>query len=130
MALAFAGSLTFNPVTDTLTRPDGTRFKFSEPQTLPFPVEGYARSLEYFAPAPEDGSCIEIDVDANSERIQLLKRFQPWNGQDYQDLTILIKVKGKCTTDHISPAGPWYRYRGHLENLSRKCWPLPHLSQW
>lgn len=118
-AMAFAGSLTFNPVTDSLPLPNGGSFKFSEPSGLAFPQEAYERSLDFYSGPVEDGSAVEVDVDASSERIQLLRPFPAWNGEDSQDLTTLIKVQGKCTTDHISPAGPWYRYRGHLENISQ-----------
>jgi aconitate hydratase len=126
-AMAFAGSLTFNPVTDSLPLPNGGSFKFSEPSGLAFPQEAYERSLDFYSGPVEDGSAVEVDVDASSERIQLLRPFPAWNGEDSQDLTTLIKVQGKCTTDHISPAGPWYRYRGHLENISVS--PLCYLAQ-
>lgn len=117
--MAFAGSLTFNPLSDALTRPDGTTFRFSEPTGKSLPTLGYERSEAFYAAPPEDGSHVEVTVAPDSERIQLLRPFEAWNGEDEQELEILIKVKGKCTTDHISPAGPWYRYRGHLENISR-----------
>lgn len=117
-ALAFAGRIDFNPLTDTLKNELGEDVKLAEPVGEELPPKGFAvEDLGYQAPA-EDGSQIEIKVDPNSERLQLLEPFEPWNGQDYKGLKLLIKAKGKCTTDHISMAGPWLRYRGHLQNIA------------
>lgn len=117
-ALAFAGRIDFNPLTDTLKNELGEDVKLAEPVGEELPPKGFAvQDLGYQAPA-EDGSQIEIKVDPNSERLQLLEPFEPWNGQDYKGLKLLIKAKGKCTTDHISMAGPWLRYRGHLQNIA------------
>jgi aconitate hydratase len=117
-AFALAGKLTFNPLTDELVNEKGEKVKLSEPMGLELPPAGFAvEDNGYEAPA-EDGSKIEIRVRPDSDRIQLLKPFDPWHGDDFLGLRLLIKVKGKCTTDHISMAGPWLRYRGHLENIS------------
>ena len=119
IALALAGKLSFNPLTDELAGPDGRRFRLAPPDEAPdVPKDGFdPGSPSYFAP-PEDGSNIEIVVDPKSERLQLLEPFPAWDGADFLELPVLIKVAGKCTTDHISPAGPWLRYRGHLERFS------------
>ncbi|MEJ5304293.1 MAG: aconitate hydratase [Bacteroidales bacterium] len=117
-AFALAGKLTFNPLTDELVNEKGEKVKLSEPMGLELPPAGFAvEDNGYVAPA-EDGSRIEIRVRPDSDRLQLLKPFDPWHGVDFLSLRLLIKVKGKCTTDHISMAGPWLRYRGHLENIS------------
>ncbi len=117
-AFALAGKLTFNPLTDELVNERGEKVKLAEPMGLEMPPAGFAvEDYGYVAPA-EDGSKIEIKVKPDSERLQLLKPFDPWHGDNFIGLRLLIKVKGKCTTDHISMAGPWLRYRGHLENIS------------
>ena len=117
-AMAIAGNLTFNPLTDTLTNINGEQVKLEEPQGLEMPIKGYAvEDAGYQAPA-EDGSKVEVLVDPKSARLQLLAPFAPWEGTDWKDLRLLIKAKGKCTTDHISMAGPWLRFRGHLDNIS------------
>jgi aconitate hydratase len=117
-AYAIAGDLTFNPMTDYLVSEDGTKVKLEEPQGIEFPVKGFAvEDAGYQAPA-EDGSKVEVKVDPNSDRLQILTPFEPWDGKDFSGLNLLIKAKGKCTTDHISMAGPWLRYRGHLDNIS------------
>ncbi len=117
-AFAIAGNLTFNPMTDTLLSEDGEQVRLEEPQGIEFPVKGFAvEDAGYQAPA-EDGSGVEVVVDPGSERLQILSPFKAWDGNDYQGLNLLIKAKGKCTTDHISMAGPWLRYRGHLDNIS------------
>lgn len=117
-AMAIAGDLTFNPMTDTLTNEDGKQVKLDEPAGLEMPTKGFAvEDAGYQAPA-EDGSKVEVIVDAKSERLQLLEPFSPWEGTDLTGLKLLIKAKGKCTTDHISMAGPWLRFRGHLDNIS------------
>lgn len=117
-AFAIAGDLTFNPVTDTLTNEKGEQVKLDEPQGIELPVKGFAvEDAGYQAPA-EDGSQVEVTVSSESERLQLLEPFKSWEGSDLQGLKLLIKAKGKCTTDHISMAGPWLKYRGHLDNIS------------
>ena len=117
-ALAIAGSLTFNPVTDYLTNEKGEKIKLKEPVGLEMPVKGFAvDDAGYQAPA-EDGSDIEVVVSPTSDRLQILEPFTSWNSSDLPGLKLLIKAKGKCTTDHISMAGPWLKYRGHLDNIS------------
>lgn len=117
-ALTIAGDLTFNPLTDTLTNAGGEQVKLAEPVGFEMPPKGFAvKDAGYQAPS-EDGNKIEINIDPNSNRLQKLKPFEPWDGRDYEELPLLIKVKGKCTTDHISMAGPWLRFRGHLDNIS------------
>jgi aconitate hydratase len=117
-AFALAGSLKFNPLTDYLINKKGRKVKLDEPRGFERPDAGYdVRDKGYQAPV-EDGSIIEVSVKPDSNRLQLLTPFQPWNGEDYKGLKVLIKAKGKCTTDHISMAGPWLRYRGHLDNIS------------
>jgi aconitate hydratase len=117
-ALAIAGRLTFDPRKDTLKNSKGEEVSLKEPAGLELPPKGFAvEDNGYVAPA-EDGSGIELKVDPSSERLQLLEGFPAWNGEDIKGLKLLIKVSGKCTTDHISMAGPWLRYRGHLDNIS------------
>ncbi|MDN3202588.1 aconitate hydratase [Algoriphagus sediminis] len=117
-AFAIAGDLTFNPMTDTITNEDGKEVKLDEPQGIEFPPQGFAvEDSGYQAPA-KDGSNVDVVVDPESKRLQLLEPFEPWEGTDLKNLKLLIKAKGKCTTDHISMAGPWLRYRGHLDNIS------------
>lgn len=119
IALALAGRLSFNPLTDTLTGADGQPFRLNSPDKAPeVPESGYDRGeTAYFAP-PDDGSDIELKVDPNSGRLQLLEPWPPWDGEDVIDAPILLKAKGKTTTDAISPAGPWLRLRGHLDKFS------------
>lgn len=117
-AMALGGSLTFNPLTDTLTTEDGKQVKLDEPTGIELPSKGFdVEDAGYQSPA-EDGSQVEVNVDPNSNRIQLLEPFPAWEGTDLSDLKLFIKAYGKCTTDHISMAGPWLRFRGHLENIS------------
>lgn len=117
-AFAIAGDLTFNPLTDTLTNKAGEQVKFDEPQGIEMPIRGYAvEDAGYQAPA-EDGSRVEVIVSPTSSRLQLLEPFTPWEGTDITGLRLLIKARGKCTTDHISMAGPWLKFRGHLDNIS------------
>lgn len=117
-AFAIAGTLNFNPMTDYLENEKGEKVKLDEPKGLEFSPDGFAvEDNGYQAPAT-DGSEISVKVDENSERLQILTPFSEWNGEDYMGLKLLIKAKGKCTTDHISMAGPWLRYRGHLDNIS------------
>ena len=117
-ALAIAGDLTFNPITDKLINEDGQEVMLDEPKGWELPPKGFAvDDPGYQAPA-EDGSNVEIVVDEHSKRLQLLTPFEPWDGENMTGLKLLIKAKGKCTTDHISMAGPWLRFRGHLDNIS------------
>jgi aconitate hydratase len=117
-AFAIAGDLTFNPATDTLTNKNGEQVKLDEPKGIEFPVKGFAvEDAGYQAPAV-DGSKVQVAVSPTSERLQLLDPFKAWEGTDLHGLKLLIKAKGKCTTDHISMAGPWLRFRGHLDNIS------------
>lgn len=117
-AFAISGDLTFNPMTDYLINKNGKKVKLSEPQGIEMPAKGFAvEDNGYQAPA-EDGSKVQVAVDPKSDRLQVLEGFPAWDGNDIQGLKLLIKAKGKCTTDHISMAGPWLRYRGHLDNIS------------
>ncbi len=117
-ALAIAGSLSFNPLTDELENEKGEKVKLDPPTGEELPSKGFDSGENgYIAPA-KDGSNVEIKVNPDSERLQLLTPFKPWDGKDLEDLPVLLKAKGKCTTDHISMAGPWLRFRGHLDNIS------------
>lgn len=117
-AYAIAGRLDFNPLTDFLINRKGEKVKLKEPEGLEMPVRGFAVEDNGYQPPAEDGSNVEVIVDPNSDRLQLLEGFPAWDGKDMIGLRLLIKVAGKCTTDHISMAGPWLRYRGHLDNIS------------
>ena len=120
-ALAIAGDLTFNPMTDSLINENGEEVRLDPPTGIELPEKGFdVEDAGFNAPA-EDGSSVEIKVDPNSNRIQLLSPFQPIESKHLQEMRLLIKAKGKCTTDHISMAGPWLKYRGHLENISNNC---------
>jgi aconitate hydratase len=117
-ALAIAGDLSFNPLTDTLTNENGEQVMLDAPSGFELPPNGFAvEDAGYQAPA-EDGSHVQIAVDPSSKRLQLLDPFPEWEGTDLRGLKLLIKAKGKCTTDHISMAGPWLKFRGHLDNIS------------
>ncbi|MFC5269733.1 aconitate hydratase [Adhaeribacter terreus] len=117
-AFAIAGDLTFNPLTDTLKNKNGEDVMLDEPQGVEMPVKGFAVEDAGFVAPAADGSQVSVIVDPASDRLQLLEGFQPWNGQDLTGMRLLIKAQGKCTTDHISMAGPWLKYRGHLDNIS------------
>jgi aconitate hydratase len=120
-AIAISGRLDFNPATDTLTNANGDEVMLDEPTGYELPPQGFGvEDNGYLAPL-EDGSGLEVKVDPSSKRLQLLAGFQPWNGENLHGLKLLIKTKGKCTTDHISMAGPWLTYRGHLDNISNNC---------
>jgi aconitate hydratase len=118
IAYALAGTLDFNPLTDTLTNDDGAEVRLDPPVGEILPARGYDPGQDTFTAPPADGSAITIEVDPSSDRLQLLEPFTAWDGQDYVDLPVLMKAQGKCTTDHISAAGKWLTYRGHLENIS------------
>ncbi|MCH8064168.1 MAG: aconitate hydratase, partial [Chloroflexi bacterium] len=118
-AMAVAGRLSFNPLTDELQAADGTSFKLEPPKQAPdVPSQGFEEGRSAYIAPPEDGSGVELSVDPNSERIQLMQPWSAWDGNDFNDMPVLMKTKGKTTTDHISPAGPWLRYRGHLDKFS------------
>ena len=117
-AFSIAGRLSFNPVTDSLVNEKGESVKLNAPNGDELPKKGYdAGDVGFIKPA-DDGSKVEVNIDVKSERLQKLEAFKPWDGKDYSDLRLLVKVKGKCTTDHISPAGKWLKFRGHLDNIS------------
>ncbi|MGN6601773.1 MAG: aconitate hydratase [Ginsengibacter sp.] len=117
-ALAIAGRITFNPLTDYIENDKGEKVKLKEPEGIQMPEKGFAVEDPGFQAPAEDGSNVEVIVAPDSDRLQILQPFEAWNGQDFKDLKLLIKAKGKCTTDHISMAGPWLKYRGHLDNIS------------
>lgn len=116
-AMAIAGDLTFNPMTDELINENGVKVKLEEPKGMEFPVKGFEVRERGYVPPAENQKAVRINPD--SDRLQELKPFNPWDGKDFSGLPLLVKALGKCTTDHISMAGPWLRYRGHLENISR-----------
>ena len=118
-AFALAGRLSFNPLTDTLAGADGKPFKLEPPKPAPeVPAQPFARGRSAYIAPPENGSNIVLKVDPHSERLQLLEPWPAWDGKDFVDMPVLIKTKGKTTTDHISPAGPWLSLRGHLDKFS------------
>src|ERR1051325_2563159 len=116
-ALALAGTLEFNPLTDTLTAPDGSKVRLTAPEADELPRQGFIGGREGYEEPAADPDTVTVQVPENSERLQLLGPFVAWDGKDYVDLPILVKTKGKTTTDHISPAGPWLRFRGHLDKI-------------
>jgi len=118
VAMAFSGSLGFNPMTDTLNDASGKSFRLQPPASDELPKKGFEAGLSGLITPPADKGAVDVEVDPNSNRLQLLQRFEPWNGEDYTNMPVLMKALGKCTTDHISQAGPWLRFRGHLENIS------------
>jgi len=119
ISLALGGKLSFNPLKDELIASDGTKFKLEPPKPAPeVPKNGFMIPDGIFVTPPENSNDIEVVIDTNSKRLQLLEPFSKWDGKDFVDLPLLVKAKGKCTTDHISPAGVWLSLRGHLDNLS------------
>ncbi len=119
VALGLGGRLSFNPLTDTLTGADGQEFKLDPPKPAPeVPPQGFDSGQSGYVEPPESGEDVEVVVDPQSNRLQILDPWPAWDGNDYVDVPVLLKAQGKCTTDHISPAGPWLRFRGHLNNLS------------
>ena len=120
-AIAISGRLDFNPITDSLINSEGNKVKLDEPTGWELPPKGFeVEDAGYLEPV-KDGSNINVVVDEKSERLQLLEPFRPWDGQNINNARLLIKALGKCTTDHISMAGPWLRFRGHLDNISNNC---------
>tara|TARA_B110001454_G_scaffold35685_1_gene35166 strand:+ start:1914 stop:4184 length:2271 start_codon:yes stop_codon:yes gene_type:complete len=120
-AIAISGRLDFNPITDTLTNENGDQVKLAEPNGVELPKNGFAVEDNGYQAPSEDGIRIEVVVADDSNRLQLLTPFTPWDGENIMRAKLLIKAAGKCTTDHISMAGPWLRYRGHLDNISNNC---------
>ncbi|RYO04177.1 Aconitate hydratase [Alternaria tenuissima] len=118
VAMTIAGRLDFNPLKDELTAADGSKFKLKEPTGLGLPTNGYDPGQDTYQAPPEDRASVSVAVSPTSDRLQLLSPFSAWDGKDAKDLPILIKCQGKTTTDHISMAGPWLKYRGHLDNIS------------
>jgi aconitate hydratase len=119
VAFALAGRLSFNPMKDPLKLKDGEALMLTAPSPSPdLPEKGFVRDDAGYQPPARDASDVEVKVSPNSERLQILAPFPPWDGKDFEALPVLLKAKGKCTTDHISPAGPWLRFRGHLDKIS------------
>ena len=117
--MGFAGRLDFDPLNDELVGKDGKKFKFDPPMKAnDIPPNGFIPKAEGFVNPAKDGSKVTVKVSPTSDRLQLLAPFDKWDGKDFVDFPLLLKAKGKCTTDHISPAGPWLKYRGHLDNIS------------
>ncbi len=117
-AYAISGDLNFDPVNQTLKGADGKQFKFEPPQGEELPAKGFAKADEGFVAPAANGDGLTVDIPPTSERLQLLQPFPRWDGKDFEKLPLLIKTKGKTTTDHISPAGPWLKFRGHLDKIS------------
>src|SRR5712691_3561730 len=119
VAMSLAGKLSFNPLTDTLVGADGKAFKLEPPKTAPeVPARNFDRGKNVYVAPPADGSRITLSVSPTSERLQMMEPWPAWDGKDFLDMPVLLKTKGKTTTDHISPAGSWLRYRGHLDKFS------------
>ena len=117
-AYAISGDLAFDPVNQTLKGADGKEFKFQPPEGEELPAKGFAKGEEGFVAPAASGEGLTVEVPPTSERLQLLQPFPRWDGKDFEKLPLLIKTKGKTTTDHISPAGPWLKFRGHLDKIS------------
>jgi len=118
-AMSLAGDLSFNPLKDELVGTNGAKFKLSSPTGAELPPRGYDPGENTYQAPSADGSKVQVNINPSSQRLQLLPKFDKWNGEDtIPDMPVLIKVKGKCTTDHISQAGPWLKYRGHIDNIS------------
>ncbi len=118
IALALAGTVAFDPATDQLVNDDGEKVSLNIPEGIELPTQGFDQGESGFVAPPANGSSIEVKVSPTSQRLQLLTPFEPWDGNDFADLPVVVKAHGKFTTDHISMAGPWLKYRGHLENIS------------
>jgi len=121
MAVALSGNLDFNPLTDKLTSEDGEQVLLDPPLGDELPSNGFDFEDNGYVEPPQDGSNIEININPESKRLQVLEPFSPWDGENITNARLLIKAHGKCTTDHISMAGPWLRFRGHLDNISDNC---------
>ncbi|KAJ1943649.1 aconitate hydratase, partial [Linderina macrospora] len=119
LSAALSGRLSFNPLTDSLTAADGSKFKLEPPAGNELPTEGYAAGRAEYRPLLEHKPGMAIPIAPTSQRLQSLEAFKPWDGQEFKDTRVLVTVQGKCTTDHISAAGKWLKYKGHLENLAR-----------
>ena len=118
-AFALGGSLSFNPLEDSLVTNDGRKIKLLPPEIAPeVPEKGFVLAEDVYLPPSKNPEKVDVIIDPNSERLQKLEPFKPWDGNDFTNLLLMMKAKGKCTTDHISPAGPWLRLRGHLDRLS------------
>ncbi len=117
-ALALAGNLSFNPITDTLINEKGEKIKLTAPNGYELPPQNFVKDEKGFIAPTTDGSKVQVNISETSDRLQALSPFAAWDGKDIIDAPLLIKAKGKCTTDHISMAGPWLKYRGHLDNIS------------
>lgn len=117
VAMAISGSLDFNPMTDKLKDSEGKEFMLSPPTGEGLPSRGYDPGNDTYQPPPADRSSVNVQVSPTSDRLQVLSPFKAWDGKDAKDIPILIKAAGKTTTDHISMAGPWLKYRGHLDNI-------------
>ena len=119
VAFALSGRLSFNPLKDQLVAADGTKFKLEPPKPAPeVPEKGFILPQGIFVPPPENSDNIDVIIDPNSKRLQRLEPFSIWDGKDFEEIPLMVKAKGKCTTDHISPAGAWLSLRGHIDNLS------------
>ena len=119
IALSLGGRLSFNPLIDELTANDGTKFKLIPPKVAPeIPSNGFVHNQDVYLPPTKESQNVDVLIDPNSSRLHKLEPFPQWDGNDFKKLPILVKIKGKCTTDHISPAGPWLMYRGHLDKIS------------
>lgn len=118
MAKIFSDDLGFDPTKDSLQTEDGGEFRFSPPSGDSLPASGFADTDYVYTRPTGDRQSVEVQISPSSQRLSRLQPFASWSGSDFVNCTVLIKVKGKCTTDHITPAGPWFRYRGHLENIS------------
>src|SRR5437899_4323878 len=119
VAIALGGNLSFNPLKDTLKTPEGKEFKLDPPNKAPeVPSKGFKSIIDVYVPPSENPEELEVIINPNSSRLQKQEPFPKWDGQDFLELSILLKAKGKCTTDHISPAGAWLMYRGHLDKIS------------
>ena len=119
IALALGGRLSFNPLIDELTANDGTKFKLNPPKAAPeIPTNGFVYNQDVYIPPTQEYQNVQVLIDPNSSRLQKLEPFSQWDKKDFEKVPILVKIKGKCTTDHISPAGPWLMYRGHLDKIS------------
>src|SRR6266568_5021944 len=119
LALAIDGRLSFNPLDSELTADDGTKFKLDPPSVAPeIPINGFEVVTDVYLSPADNPDRIALVINNDSSRLQRLEPFAKWDGKDFENLPILAKVRGKCTTDHISPAGPWLMYRGHLDKIS------------